>query len=50
MVNEMAIDAFAQLSLGATALGPALQLGIDIAGERPRSSVILCTDGLANGN
>lgn len=33
---------------GATALGPALQLGIGIAGSRPGSSVILCTDGLAN--
>lgn len=33
---------------GATALGPALLLGITIAGGRPRSQVILCTDGLAN--
>ena len=33
---------------GATALGPALLLGIKLAGSRPRSQVILCTDGLAN--
>ena len=33
---------------GATALGPALLLGIAIAGAAPGSSVILCTDGLAN--
>jgi len=33
---------------GATALGPALLLGIQIAGKRPNSKVILCTDGLAN--
>jgi hypothetical protein len=33
---------------GATALGPALLLGITVAGARPRSKVILCTDGLAN--
>eukprot|EP00005_Dracoamoeba_jomungandri_P002040 CAMPEP_0174250422 /NCGR_PEP_ID=MMETSP0439-20130205/594_1 /TAXON_ID=0 /ORGANISM="Stereomyxa ramosa, Strain Chinc5" /LENGTH=871 /DNA_ID=CAMNT_0015330485 /DNA_START=21 /DNA_END=2636 /DNA_ORIENTATION=+ len=33
---------------GATALGPALQIGIQIAGSKPGSRVILCTDGLAN--
>merc|ERR1712137_495832 len=33
---------------GATALGPALQLSIAIAGSKPGSQVILCTDGLAN--
>lgn len=33
---------------GSTALGPALLLGITVAGGRPRSKVILCTDGLAN--
>jgi Mg-chelatase subunit ChlD len=33
---------------GATALGPALLLGIAIAGARPASKVIVCTDGLAN--
>lgn len=33
---------------GATALGPALQLAIAIAGAKPGSRVILCTDGLAN--
>lgn len=33
---------------GSTALGPALQLAIVIAGARPGSAVILCTDGLAN--
>jgi len=33
---------------GPTALGPALQLSIAIAGSKPGSSVILCTDGLAN--
>ena len=33
---------------GATALGPALLLGISVAGNRSRSKVILCTDGLAN--
>eukprot|EP01114_Cavostelium_apophysatum_P016686 TRINITY_DN479_c0_g1_i1.p1 TRINITY_DN479_c0_g1~~TRINITY_DN479_c0_g1_i1.p1 ORF type:complete len:652 (-),score=239.59 TRINITY_DN479_c0_g1_i1:843-2798(-) len=35
---------------GSTALGPALLLGILMAsaGERPRSKVVLCTDGLAN--
>jgi hypothetical protein len=33
---------------GATALGPALLLGIALAGTAPGSSVILCTDGLAN--
>jgi len=33
---------------GATALGPACLLGVNIAGVRPRSKVILCTDGLAN--
>ena len=33
---------------GATALGPAMILGISMAGQRPRSQVILCTDGLAN--
>eukprot|EP00727_Mastigamoeba_balamuthi_P005505 m51a1_g1574 hypothetical protein (906) ;mRNA; f:87526-90624 len=33
---------------GATALGPALILGIGIAGSAPGSSVVLCTDGLAN--
>ena len=33
---------------GATALGPALQLSIAIAGSKPGSHVILCTDGLAN--
>ena len=33
---------------GATALGPALQLSIAIAGSKPGSKVILCTDGLAN--
>jgi len=33
---------------GGTALGPALQISIDMAGQNPRSSVVLCTDGLAN--
>lgn len=33
---------------GQTALGPALLLGITIAGSKERSKVILCTDGLAN--
>ncbi|KAH3762933.1 circularly permutated Ras protein 1 [Pelomyxa schiedti] len=33
---------------GATALGPALLLGIAMAGTAPGSNVILCTDGLAN--
>eukprot|EP01097_Dermamoeba_algensis_P003302 TRINITY_DN2325_c0_g1_i1.p1 TRINITY_DN2325_c0_g1~~TRINITY_DN2325_c0_g1_i1.p1 ORF type:complete len:514 (+),score=183.65 TRINITY_DN2325_c0_g1_i1:147-1544(+) len=33
---------------GATALGPALLLGITIAGSHAASKVILCTDGLAN--
>jgi len=33
---------------GVTALGPAMLLGITIAGSQPRSKVILCTDGLAN--
>jgi hypothetical protein len=33
---------------GPTALGPALLLGIVIAGAQPGSSVILATDGLAN--
>lgn len=33
---------------GPTALGPALQLSIAIAGNKPGSRVILCTDGLAN--
>jgi len=33
---------------GATALGPALQLSIAVAGSKPGSQVILCTDGLAN--
>ena len=33
---------------GGTSLGPALQLSIAIAGSSPGSSVILCTDGLAN--
>lgn len=33
---------------GSTALGPALQLSICIAGARPGSTVVLCTDGLAN--
>jgi len=33
---------------GQTALGPALLLAISIAGKKPGSQVILCTDGLAN--
>lgn len=33
---------------GATALGPALRLGVAIAGAAPGSSVVLATDGLAN--
>eukprot|EP01102_Stenamoeba_stenopodia_P022791 TRINITY_DN962_c0_g1_i1.p1 TRINITY_DN962_c0_g1~~TRINITY_DN962_c0_g1_i1.p1 ORF type:complete len:878 (-),score=250.65 TRINITY_DN962_c0_g1_i1:198-2831(-) len=33
---------------GTTALGPALLLGIAIAGAKPASKVILCTDGVAN--
>lgn len=33
---------------GPTALGPALQLAIAVAGAKPGSRVILCTDGLAN--
>ena len=33
---------------GKTALGPALQLSIAMASSRPGSSVILCTDGMAN--
>jgi len=33
---------------GATALGPALRLAVAVAGSAPGSSVVLCTDGLAN--
>lgn len=33
---------------GCTSLGPALLLSILIAGSKPASKVILCTDGLAN--
>eukprot|EP01113_Clastostelium_recurvatum_P000455 TRINITY_DN101_c0_g1_i2.p1 TRINITY_DN101_c0_g1~~TRINITY_DN101_c0_g1_i2.p1 ORF type:complete len:985 (+),score=334.30 TRINITY_DN101_c0_g1_i2:83-3037(+) len=33
---------------GCTALGPALLLAILIAGSKPASKVILCTDGVAN--
>lgn len=33
---------------GQTALGPALHLGVSIAGAVPLSQVVLCTDGLAN--
>ncbi|PRP83129.1 hypothetical protein PROFUN_09808 [Planoprotostelium fungivorum] len=33
---------------GPTALGPAMLLSIAIAGARPASKVIMCTDGLAN--
>jgi len=33
---------------GATALGPALLLSILIAGSKPASKVVLCTDGVAN--
>ena len=33
---------------GKTALGPALQLSIAMASSRPGSSVIVCTDGMAN--
>jgi hypothetical protein len=33
---------------GATALGPALRVAVAVAGSAPGSSVILCTDGLAN--
>lgn len=33
---------------GQTALGPALHLGVSIAGHAPASQVVLCTDGLAN--
>eukprot|EP01125_Pyxidicula_operculata_P017748 TRINITY_DN6254_c0_g1_i1.p1 TRINITY_DN6254_c0_g1~~TRINITY_DN6254_c0_g1_i1.p1 ORF type:complete len:945 (-),score=192.51 TRINITY_DN6254_c0_g1_i1:14-2848(-) len=33
---------------GSTALGPALLVGVGIASQVPRSSVILCTDGLPN--
>lgn len=33
---------------GATALGPALALGVSIASQVPRSEVILATDGLSN--
>lgn len=33
---------------GATALGPAMLLGVAVAGTLPGSSVIVCTDGLAN--
>lgn len=39
---------FALQAAGSTALGPALQLSIALASRRPGSSVILCTDGLAN--
>lgn len=33
---------------GATALGPALALGVSIASQVPRSEVILATDGISN--
>jgi len=33
---------------GATALGPALQISIAIAGKTPGSHVLVCTDGVAN--
>jgi hypothetical protein len=33
---------------GSTSLGPALLFSIQIAGKKPGSQVILCTDGLAN--
>jgi hypothetical protein len=33
---------------GATALGPALLASISLAGTSPGSSVVLCTDGIAN--
>jgi len=33
---------------GQTGLGPALLLAISIAGQKPGSQVMLCTDGLAN--
>lgn len=33
---------------GATALGPALLVAIEMAGTAPGSSIVLCTDGLAN--
>jgi len=33
---------------GATALGPALLLASAIASQRPRSEVVICTDGLPN--
>jgi hypothetical protein len=33
---------------GATALGPALVASVAMAGKRPGSRVVICTDGLAN--
>ncbi len=33
---------------GQTALGPALLAAVTLASQRPRSHVIVCTDGLAN--
>ena len=33
---------------GATALGPALVVSVNIAASHPGSKVILCTDGKAN--
>jgi len=33
---------------GATALGPAMMLGIGMSGTSPSSQVVLCTDGLSN--
>ena len=47
--NEILLDKLWDLEEnGATALGPALQLSIAIAGNKAGSHVILCTDGLAN--
>ncbi|KAL6071496.1 Ras GTPase [Balamuthia mandrillaris] len=33
---------------GATALGPALLIAVGLASQKPRSEVIICTDGLSN--
>ena len=33
---------------GSTALGPAITLAVSIASQKPGSSVVVCTDGLAN--
>eukprot|EP01102_Stenamoeba_stenopodia_P014107 TRINITY_DN4655_c0_g1_i1.p1 TRINITY_DN4655_c0_g1~~TRINITY_DN4655_c0_g1_i1.p1 ORF type:complete len:632 (-),score=160.60 TRINITY_DN4655_c0_g1_i1:708-2603(-) len=33
---------------GTTALGPAVTFAVALAGQRPKSEIIICTDGLAN--